>query len=366
MPALALLLVLAACMGAPTVLLWCVPALLFVVIPALDALLGDDSQAPCAEQADVAHAALSWLLLPLQWATFAAALTLAARPSLSAVAFGGLVATVGAVNGLAIVAAHEIGHHAGALAAAAARIALAPACYGHFRIEHNRGHHRRVATLLDPASARLGEGFWRFLPRSVAGGAVSAWRIEAVRLARLRRMPWHGSNECLQSHAISAMLVATAWVLGNGHVALFVLLQAAYAISLLEAINYIEHYGLKRQSIDGKLERCAPKHSWNCDSKLSNRLLFNLQRHSDHHAHPARRYQTLRADRESPQLPIGYAGLMWAVYLPPVWFAVMDRRVLSYCAGSLAQANVHPSDVQALLRKWPPVAAPASAQTPTT
>jgi len=329
-------------------LFWCIPVLLFIVIPGLDVLVGGDGANPsdlqtAAARRDALHRVVPFLFLPLQWAVIATAVALAARPTTSWVSFAGLVVTVGAVNGIAIVVAHEIGHQAGRLAAVVARVGLAPSFYGHFRVEHNRGHHLRVATPDDPASARLGESFWRFLPRTVLGGAASAWRIEAARLARRGRPAWSVFNECLQSHACTVALLAAASCLGNGRVALFALLQAAYAISLLEAINYIEHYGLKRRQVAGRFEPCSPRHSWNCDARLSNLLLFNLQRHSDHHAHATRRYEALRTDPAYPRLPTGYAGLMWAVYLPPVWSKVMDERVMRACGGDLESANVDPA-----------------------
>lgn len=344
-------------------LFWCIPVLLFIVIPGLDALIGGHRANPSERQAaqarrDPLHRLIPFLFLPLQWAVIGTAVALAARPATSWVAFAGLVLTVGAVNGIAIVVAHEIGHQSGRLAAVAARLALAPSFYGHFRIEHNRGHHLRVATPDDPASARLGESFWRFLPRTVLGGAASAWRIEAERLARRGRPAWSVFNECLQSHALTLALLAAASCFGNGRVALFALLQAAYSVSLLEAINYIEHYGLRRRTIAGKVEPCSPRHSWNCDARLSNLLLFNLQRHSDHHAHATRRYEALRTDPAYPRLPTGYAGLMWAVYLPPLWSTLMDARVMQACGGDLESANVDPRNAAALRRQWPGVQRP--------
>lgn len=338
-------------------LLWSIPTLLFVIVPVFDVILGCDDSNPsdlkiAQASSDVTHRMLPFLFVPIQWTVLGVSLAVASLPTLSWAEFSGLVLTVGAVNGLAIVAAHEIGHRAGKVAAAAARIALVPCCYGHFRIEHNRGHHRRVATLEDPASARLGEAFWRFLPRSVLGGLASAWRFEAARLKRHSLSAWSVHNECLQSHANTLVLLGTVGCFGGGRIVLFVMLQAASAISLLEAINYLEHYGLKRQVVAGKLEICGSRHSWNCASKLTNRLMFNLQRHSDHHVHPARRYERLRTDPSYPRLPAGYAALLWVVYVPPLWSWLMDRRVLSCYAGELALANVHPPAFEALRRKW--------------
>jgi alkane 1-monooxygenase len=133
----------------------------------------------------------------------------------------------------------------------------------------------------------------------------------------------------------------------------FLLVQAAYGASLLEVVNYIEHYGLLRQpGADGRPVRCEPEHSWNSNHRMSNLFLYHLQRHSDHHAHPARRYQALRHFDSAPQLPSGYAGLLLVAYVPALWFRLMDARVLAHYGGDLARANVQPSRRAALQRRF--------------
>jgi alkane 1-monooxygenase len=201
----------------------------------------------------------------------------------------------------------------------------------------------RVATPEDPASARLGESFYAFLPRTVIGSLRSAWELERVRLARLGRSPWSVRNDILGAWLMTVVLFA-ALVAAFGWVVLpYLLVQAAIGFSLLEVVNYLEHYGLLRQRReDGRYERTRPEHSWNSNSAASNVLLYHLQRHSDHHANPIRRYQALRHVEEAPQLPTGYAGMILLAVIPPLWRRTMDHRVLEHYGGELARTNLHP------------------------
>jgi len=341
--------------------LWLMTAIMYGLVPLLDWLLGSDlSEPPAAAlrtlEADPWYRALLLLFVPLQYGlTIHGAWIAAVQPHgpLGALGWIGLLLTVGGINGVAINTAHELGHKRPAWERWLARVALAPVAYGHFYVEHNRGHHRRVATPEDPASARLGESFWAFLPRTLIGGLRSAWALERGRLAGRGLPAWHWRNECLQAWAMSLLLYGAlaAW-LGGGAL-LFLLAQALYGASLLEAVNYVEHYGLLR-GLDarGRRQPCAPEHSWNSSHLVSNLFLYHLQRHSDHHAHPARRYQALRHCAEAPQLPSGYAAMLLLAYVPPLWFRVMDPRVLAHYGGALERANLQPGRAAALRRRW--------------
>jgi alkane 1-monooxygenase len=133
----------------------------------------------------------------------------------------------------------------------------------------------------------------------------------------------------------------------------FMLIQAAYGGSLLEVVNYLEHYGLlRRKLVDGRYERCQPRHSWNSNHVVTNLFLYQLQRHSDHHANPTRPYQSLRHFEESPQLPSGYAAMLLLAYFPPLWFRVMDPRVVAHHGGDLSGAHLHGPRRAALLARW--------------
>jgi alkane 1-monooxygenase len=200
-------------------------------------------------------------------------------------------------------------------------------CYGHFFVEHVRGHHVRVATPDDPATAPRGMNVYRFIVRSVVGSLMHAWRLEALRLAQRGLSAWHRSNWVLTGSLMSAALGAMAAWLGGWSGLLLFALQAAVAVVLLEIINYIEHYGLQRHRIEGHYEPVREQHSWNADFIVSNWILFNLQLHSDHHAHMRRPYEQLRTVHDAPQLPAGYPAMVVLALVPPLWFAAMDPRL---------------------------------------
>ncbi len=325
---------------------WIGPVVLYGAIPVLDHLIGTDRANPpeaavAQLSADRYYRRLLLVFLVAQYAALLLGAWVFASMQLSWVGMIGLTLTIGIVSGGGINAAHELGHQRGG--ALLAKLALAPAAYGHFLVEHNRGHHVRVATPEDPASARLGESYWRFLPRTVIGSLRSAWALEKARLAREKLPALHYRNELLQAWSMSVVLFAVLTVVLGWAVLPFLLLQAIYGASLLETVNYIEHYGLLRQrDSNGRYQRCKPEHSWNSNHLVTNLMLYQLQRHSDHHAHPTRPYQALRHFEDSPQLPAGYAALVPIAYLTPLWYRLMDRRVLDHYDGNLALCNRQP------------------------
>ncbi|MFN7692594.1 MAG: alkane 1-monooxygenase [Burkholderiales bacterium] len=328
--------------------LFVTPAFIYIIIPLLDHLLGPDGRNPPPEavpqlEADAWYRGLTVLFVPLQYLALVLGAMVAVRHAGEVWVWLGLVLTVGGISGAAINTAHELGHKHPAWERWLARVVLAPVAYGHFYVEHNRGHHRRVASFEDPASSRLGESFWAFLPRTVLGSLQSAWHLERGRLAGRNLGAWHWRNECLQAWAMTVVVFGSLSLWLGPWALLFLVLQAVYGFSLLEVVNYLEHYGLKRSTgADGKLERCRPEHSWNSNHVVSNLFLYHLQRHSDHHAHPTRRYQALRNFPEAPQLPNGYAGMILLAYFPWLWFRVMDARVLAHYGGDVSRANVQP------------------------
>jgi alkane 1-monooxygenase len=324
------------------------PMLVFLIFPPLDLAFGMDRRNPPDSvikwlEQDRYYRWCTYAYLPIQYAGLVFACWLWAYGHLSSIDKIGLALTVAMVSGIAINTAHELGHKRASIERWLSRIALAQSGYGHFFIEHNRGHHVRVATPEDPASARLGESFYAFLPRTVLGSLRSAWHLERVRLRRMNRSSWSPRNDILGAWAMSVVLYA-ALIAGFGLVvAPYLLIQAVIGFSLLEVVNYLEHYGLLRQKAeDGRYERTRPEHSWNSNSAASNVLLYHLQRHSDHHANPIRRYQALRHVDDAPQLPTGYAGMILLAVIPPIWRRVMDHRVLAHYSGELERANLKP------------------------
>ena len=324
------------------------PILVFGIFPILDLLAGTDSANPPESvikwlEQDRYYRWCTYAYLPLQYAGLVFACWVWSHQNLSTLDNVGLAISVAMVSGIAINTAHELGHKRGSAERWLSKVALAQSGYGHFFIEHNRGHHVRVATPEDPASSRIGETFWEFLPRTVSGSLTSSWELEATRLDRLEKRHFSLHNDIINAWAMSAVLFV-GLVYAFGFVVVpYLLLQAVIGFSLLEIVNYLEHYGLLRQKReDGRYERCAPRHSWNSNNVASNVLLYHLQRHSDHHAHPMRRYQALRHFDEAPQLPTGYAGMMLLALIPPLWRRVMDHRVVKHYNGDLSVANVHP------------------------
>lgn len=341
---------------------WTTPVVVYGLIPFFDMLLGeDDSNPPDSVMAKLAaEKYYRWVVLaaiPVQYATFIwgtwKGITGYQSGELNLISTIGLMLSVGWTSGLAINVAHELGHQTSKLERWAAKVALAPVMYGHFYTEHNRGHHVRVATPEDPATSRFGETFYEFLPRCVTGSIKSAWEIEANRLRRQGKPVWHWSNDNLQAWAITIVLFGamTAWL---GWWALpFMVIQGAFGGSLLEVVNYLEHYGLKRQKkADGSYERCQPHHSWNSNHTATNVFLYHLQRHSDHHAYPTRSFQTLRNFDDVPRLPNGYAGMILLAYFPPLWFRVMDPRVVAHFGGDMRHANIKPSIRERVLARY--------------
>ncbi|MDB5973807.1 MAG: alkane 1-monooxygenase [Nevskia sp.] len=337
---------------------WTGPIFYFLIIPPLELLIGEDRNNPpdgAVERLenDRYYRYCTFLYLPLQYASLIGSAWLVARGGLSWLDVLGIALTTGLSSGVGINAAHELGHKKPVLERWLAKIALAPTAYGHFFVEHNRGHHVRVATPEDPASSRLGESFWAFLPRSVFGSARSAWHLEKERLGRSDQGPWTLRNDVLNAWLMSVLLFG-GLILWLGPVIIpFLLIQAAYGFMLLEVVNYLEHYGLVRQKqADGRYERCQPQHSWNSNHVVTNLLLYHLQRHSDHHTNPTRRYQALRHFEQSPQLPSGYASMVALAYIPPLWRWVMDRRVLAHYQGDVTRANVYPPLRRKILARY--------------
>lgn len=240
----------------------------------------------------------------------------------------GLILAMGIGGGVAIAVAHEMMHRKGALDQRLAELLMASTTYTHFCVEHVSGHHKNVSTPADPASARYGESLYAFLPRTLIGGWRSAWGIEAARAARAGASAYSLKNRLVVYLIAQVGLVGLiAAVFGPvGVLAFFG--QSAIAVVLLEIINYVEHYGLGRQQLaSGAFERVRPEHSWNASHRVSNAMIFNLARHSDHHANVARVYHELRHMESAPQLPAGYPTMILLAVVPPLWFRVMDPRV---------------------------------------
>jgi alkane 1-monooxygenase len=352
---------------ASQVLFWIGPLVVYIFLPALDLLLGRDGQNPPHEvmarlKKDKYYRYITYAYIPFQYVTVIVAAFLFTASDLSWLGYHGplswfakigLALWIGVVGGVGINTAHELGHKNDSLERWLSKITLAQTCYGHFYVEHNRGHHVRVATPEDPASARFGEMFWEFLPRSIGGSLRSAWWLEAQRMRRLNKSPFNIGNDVLNAWLMSVVFWGVLVAVLGPSLILFVIIQAVYGSSLLVAVDYLEHYGLLRQKTpSGRYERCAPEHSWNSDHLVTNLFLYNLQRHSDHHANPGRRYQTLCSVDGAPNLPCGYASMISLAYFPPLWRRVMDHRVLEHYNGDITRANLDPRRREKILARY--------------
>lgn len=325
--------------GHPDAMAWWPLVFLFVLVPLADYALGHDPRNPAlgdeaALERDRGFTAMTLAALPVQYAVMLWSGRHLVDAGFGPLGIVGWVLSQGIVGGvLAINVAHELIHRDTRLERAAGGLLLTSVGYHGFKVEHVRGHHVHVSTPADASSARFRESLWHFLPRALLRNTTNAWRLEAQRLAA-RGLPWWSPrNELLGWSALWLALAAgfALW-LGPAGVAYFVA-QGVFAACALEIINYIEHYGLERRRLhDGRYERTTPLHSWNSDYLLSNLLLFQLQRHSDHHALPRRRYQVLRHHADSPQLPGGYASMFLLALCPPLWFRIIDPRVEAFRA----------------------------------
>ncbi|RKG35868.1 alkane 1-monooxygenase [Acinetobacter guerrae] len=324
------------------------PIVLHIIIPTIDTIIGKDANNPTAEdikqlENDPYYSKLVKSFIPLQYLANVYACYLASRKETSFLDKILLGISMGAINGIAINTAHELSHKSDRMDHILSHLALVPTGYNHFRVEHPYGHHKRAATPEDPASSKMGETFYEFWPRTVIGSLKSAIEIETNRLKRKGKEFWSKDNELLQGWAMSATFHASmVKIFGKGTIP-YLATQAFYGISLFEIINYIEHYGLLRQKkADGNYERTMPEHSWNNNNIVTNLFLYQLQRHSDHHAYPTRPFQALRHFDESPELPSGYASMLLPALIPSMWFKMMDKRVFDHYKGDLNKANIYP------------------------
>ncbi|HEU4669139.1 MAG TPA: alkane 1-monooxygenase [Dyella sp.] len=321
----------------PDLAAWFPVLFIFGVVPWIDRACGVetgnwDDAAEARQLEDSAYfRTLTALVVPvwlglLAWCTW----QFARQPFGAAGQLGWLVST-GVIGGvLAINPAHELIHKSTRWEPLLGGVLLTSVGYPGFKVEHVRGHHLHVATPEDSSSARLGESVYAFVPRALWRNVRNAWRLEAKRLRSRGHSPWSARNEMLRWYALWLGFMAAFALAGGPHALGFFLLQGLIAAATLEVINYVEHYGLERRELaPGRYERVTHHHSWNAPQRYTNWLLFNLQRHSDHHAVARRRYQALRHHDDSPQLPAGYATMFVLALAPPLWRRLMDPRALA-------------------------------------
>lgn len=309
---------------------WFTVILIFGILPVLELFMPASTQNPHILEEDsrskrIFFTGLLYLNFPLLYGIVGAYLYRVGQNTLDQFEYLGLTLGVGIVVGACgINVAHELGHRKDRFNQTLSKWMLLPALYQHFFIEHNRGHHKNVATPLDPATARYGENLYAFWVRSILNSWLHAWKLEFGRLRELQVSLWTFKNAMVRFTFFNAAYLMAVFFLFNLHTMWAAVAVATVGILLLETVNYLEHYGLKRQKLEsGHFEPVQASHSWNSNHELGRIFLYELTRHSDHHYKSSRKYQILRHLDESPQLPFGYPTSLIISLVPPLWFALM-------------------------------------------
>ncbi|WP_106404080.1 alkane 1-monooxygenase [Paraglaciecola hydrolytica] len=339
--------------------LWLPFIFIYAGITLLDKVFGDDESNPSEAMVEeiknqAYYKIILFIAVPLLWLSVIVLAYVITHYEWSWFSFLGAALSAGIMAATGVNLGHELGHKVNDNAQQlAAQLALALSGYGHFVIEHNKGHHKDVATPEDPASSRMGESIYKFAQREIPGAFRRARALEAARLQRLGKSPWSVHNEIIQT----ALITLTAYVLliaFFGPLMIpFLAIVAAYGYWALSSANYIEHYGLLRQKeASGRYERCKPQHSWNSNHKVSNLFLLHLQRHSDHHAHPTRAYQVLRDYNNVPKLHAGYPWMYILALFPNIWFSIMDPKIADWAQGDMHKVNMDPQAKDDRFRRY--------------
>ena len=271
---------------------------------------------------------LIYSIVPIQLVTVYLFLESVSGP-LSTVTLVGRIAALGLSCGvLGINVGHELGHRLTKYERNMAKTLLMTSLYMHFYIEHNKGHHRNIGTEKDPATARRGEWLMQFWVRSIIGVYRNAWSIANQESRKKQGKALSIRNEMIGFSLIQITWTGLIFLFYGFEVGLYYLAASAIGYLLLETVEYIEHYGLRRKRVsEHRYENTQPKHSWNSDHILGRLILFELSRHSDHHFQPHKKYQILDHHDSSPQMPTGYPGMMLLATVPPLWFKVMNPKV---------------------------------------
>jgi len=326
---------------------WLGVFMVFVTLPVADLIVGKDVVNPTVDEErqmtdDPFYRFTAVMLVPVVYSllvyganVFNNILEFSLLGALGWVLSCGVIIAILSIN-----AGHDLIHKDNRWESWAGGFLYAAISFGGFKVEHLRGHHVNVSTPKDASSARYGQSLYQFLSIVYVHNQLSAWVLEKERLAKRNLPLWHWKNELIWWYGVSVLLLIGLTMLFGISGFVFFLGVSWVSITTLEIVNYIEHYGLHRRQLDnGKYERTTPAHSWNSSYFLSNIGMFQVQRHSDHHAFPKRRYQVLRHYEESPQLPFGYATMYLIALVPPLWFRIMNPRVDAYYQGEKWQLS---------------------------
>jgi alkane 1-monooxygenase len=315
-------------------MVWMPMIIAWIVIPGLELLIKPSAANLNEAEEEMAKKSrlydiLLWLVVPLQYVSLYFFLNSMKEENLAWHDVAGRIWVMGLLCGVfGINVGHELGHRVNQWEQFLAKSLLLTSLYMHFFTEHNKGHHKRVATPEDPSSARYGEPVYLFYFRTVIFSYLSAWHIANDEAKKKGKPVFSLYNEMVQFTLIQLAFVTLIYFVFGGLVLLYFLGAALIGALLLETVNYIEHYGLQRKSTgEGKYERAMPEHSWNSNHIIGRIFLFELSRHSDHHYMASRKYQILKHHDNSPQMPTGYPGMMLLSLVPPLWFYVMNKKI---------------------------------------
>jgi len=330
--------------------LWFTVILMYILIPLSDYLFGIDNANPNEQEvqqliSERYYVYIMMLSTLTHWISLVGMAYVVSQYEWSWFYILGAALSTGIINGIALVAGHEMGHKIkDRTQSTCAKILLACSGYGHFCIEHNKGHHKDVATPEDPASSQFGESIYQFVKREIPGAFRRAWDLESKRLHRQGKSEWSLSNEIIQADLLTMVAYVLMLAYFGPVMIPFLAIAAGFGWWQLTCANYVEHYGLLRiKNEKGRYEKCQPHHSWNSNHKVSNLILLHLQRHSDHHANPTRPYQVLRDYEDVPSLPSGYPWMFAVAMVPKAWFAMMDPKVIDWADADMNKVNIMPS-----------------------
>jgi len=315
-------------------LVWIPLIYAWILIPVIELFFQPNEKNMSATEAAIAkkdpvYDYLLYIIVVFQYLLLFKFLSVIATPNLPTLDIIGRIFTMGLLCGtFGINVAHELGHRKNKMEQFFAKALLLTSLYMHFFIEHNKGHHKNVSTPKDPSSARKNEILYTFYFRTIIFSYLSAWEISNKEVLKKGHQKWSVKNEMLQFQIIQIAFVGLIYFAFGGLATVYFIAAAGAGIALLETINYIEHYGLKRiETTNGNYERAMPRHSWNSNHALGRLMLFELSRHSDHHYLASKKYQILDHHDDAPQLPTGYPGSMILALFPPAWFYVMNRKI---------------------------------------
>lgn len=314
--------------------MWATPVYTFFLLPVMEVLFPlDHSNLTEAETENkLKNRLFDWLLylnLPIVFGLLVLSFEMLSSNPLKPYEYAGMVFSIGivlSVNGINV--AHELGHRQKSNERFLGKFLLMPSLYMHFYIEHNYGHHLHAATPEDPATAKYNQSVYSFWITSTFKQYLSAWKIQIKLLKNKDLSFWSLRNDMLWYLFIQAAYLTTVFFVWGAASVLFALLAGMVGFIMLETVNYIEHYGLLRfKTPSGRYERVKEIHSWNSNHVIGRIVLYELTRHSDHHFKSSKKYQVLDCHEASPQLPFGYPTSMVLSLLPPLWFAIMNKRI---------------------------------------